>query len=115
MPYRRGDVVLVNFPNSNLKTYKKRPALIVQDDGIATDLPQRIVVCITSKRSRTGRTRIEMRQHSEPGRQMGLLTDSVIMLDNLATVQDRAIDRELGSCPLMHEVEDRLKASFGLS
>jgi mRNA interferase MazF len=114
MPYRRGDVVLVNFPNSNLTTYKKRPALVVQDEGIATDLPQRIVACITSNLLRTGRTRIAVHRQSETGQQMGLLTDSVIMLDNLATVQDRAIDRSIGWCPFMREVEETLKALFGI-
>ena len=32
MPYRRGDVILVRYPDSNLVTYKKRPALVVQAD-----------------------------------------------------------------------------------
>ncbi len=30
MPYSRGQVVLVLFPNSNLRTAKRRPALVVQ-------------------------------------------------------------------------------------
>lgn len=42
MSFRRGDVVLVRFPNSNLKTYKKRPALIVQADDLNTGLSQKI-------------------------------------------------------------------------
>jgi mRNA-degrading endonuclease toxin of MazEF toxin-antitoxin module len=28
--YRRGDIVLVVFPDSNLRTAKRRPALIIQ-------------------------------------------------------------------------------------
>ncbi len=34
--YRRGDVILVLFPDSNLLTAKLRPALIVQADNLAT-------------------------------------------------------------------------------
>lgn len=30
--YQRGDVILVLFPNSDLRTAKRRPALIVQAD-----------------------------------------------------------------------------------
>ena len=30
MPYSRGDIVLVLYPNSDLVTAKKRPALVVQ-------------------------------------------------------------------------------------
>ena len=38
MPYNRGDVVLVLFPDSNLRTAKRRPALVVQADNLGTRL-----------------------------------------------------------------------------
>ena len=47
--YKRGDVILVLFPDSNLLTAKLRPALIVQADNLQTGLPQVIVAIITSK------------------------------------------------------------------
>jgi mRNA interferase MazF len=47
--YKRGDVVLVLFPNSNLQTARSRPALVVQADGLQTGLPQIIVAMITSR------------------------------------------------------------------
>ncbi|NJR39858.1 MAG: hypothetical protein HC781_14870 [Leptolyngbyaceae cyanobacterium CSU_1_4] len=34
--FRRGNVVLVAFPNSNLTTAKTRPALVVQADNLET-------------------------------------------------------------------------------
>ncbi len=34
MPYNRGDIVLALFPNSDLRTAKRRPALIVQTENI---------------------------------------------------------------------------------
>jgi mRNA interferase MazF len=43
MNYRRGDIVLVLFPDSNLRTSKRRPALIIQADKLDTGLPQMIV------------------------------------------------------------------------
>ena len=48
--FNQGDVILVRFPNSDFRTYKKRPALIVQSDSLQTGLPQKIVVPITSNR-----------------------------------------------------------------
>ena len=45
--YKRGDVVLVPFPNSNLQTAKVRPALVIQADNLNTGLPQ-LVVCMIS-------------------------------------------------------------------
>ncbi|WP_257235888.1 type II toxin-antitoxin system PemK/MazF family toxin [Nostoc sp. 'Peltigera malacea cyanobiont' DB3992] len=44
--FKRGDVVLVLFPNSNLTTAKTRPALIIQADNLQTGLLQVIVAMI---------------------------------------------------------------------
>jgi mRNA interferase MazF len=114
MPYSRGDIVLVNFPNSDLRTFKKRPALVVQDETVHTGLSQRVVALITSNLRRTGTTRIAVQQHSAEGRQMGLRTDSVIVVDNLATIPDRAVDKVIGSCPVMGSIDRALKLLFGL-
>jgi hypothetical protein len=46
--FKRGDVVLVLFPNSDLRTAKLRPVVIVQADNLQTGLPQVIVAMITS-------------------------------------------------------------------
>jgi mRNA interferase MazF len=52
MPYKRGNVVLVLFPDSNLRTAKRRPALVVQADNLNTGLPQMIIAMITSNMAR---------------------------------------------------------------
>lgn len=105
MSYKRGDVVLVLFPYSDLRTAKKRPALVVQSDRVVADLQQQIVAMITSNLGRTGPTCVHVRQESPEGRAMGLLTDSVIVTDNLATVLERELDRRIGTCPIMPAVE----------
>ena len=46
--FRRGDIVLVVFPNSDLKTGKKRPVIIVDSDDLSTGLSQRIVAMVSS-------------------------------------------------------------------
>lgn len=114
MPCNRGDVVLVRFPNSDLQTYKKRPALVVQRDGLSTRIPQRIIALITSNLSRTGPTRIAVSRSTPEGVRMGLLMDSVIVTDNLATVQEREIDKVIGQCPVMPQVAAALKTTLGL-
>ena len=87
--YRRGHVVLVLFPDSNLRTSKRRPAVVVQADGSGPDLPQRIVAMITSNMARAGHpSRVIVRIDSESARGCGLLMDAVIMTDNLATILD---------------------------
>jgi len=112
--WNRGDVVLVAFPHSNLTSYTQRPALIVQDLTIPTGLSQVVLALITSSLNRTGRTRVRVDRGSPEGRSMNLLTDSVIVADNLQTVEDFAILRKLGICPVMDKVSAALRLTLGL-
>ena len=45
---------------------------------------------------------------------MGLRTDSVIMTDNLATVLEIEIDRQLGHVPDMTAVNNALRNTLGV-
>jgi mRNA interferase MazF len=115
MPYNRGDVVLVLLPDSNLRTAKRRPAIIVQADDLTTGLPQTIVAMITSNLARGGHvSRCAVSRSSPEGRAMGLRTDSIIMTDNLATVLENEIDRAIGHCPAMEAVDLALRNTLGL-
>ncbi len=115
MPYSRGDVVLVLFPDSNLSTAKRRPALVVQADNLSTGLSQTIVAMITSNLSRAGHScRVSISLATTEGRQTGLLNDSVIMTDNLATILDRAIDRRIGSLLNVTAVDTALRHTLKL-
>lgn len=114
MPYKRGDVVLVLYPNTDLLTAKKRPALVIQSDNIETGLAQRIVAMITSNISRTGSTRVTFTMASSEGQEMGLLTDSVVVTDNLATVLEREIDKTIGKCSRMDLVDSALRNALDL-
>ena len=96
--YSRGNVVLVLFPHSNLRTATTRPALVVQADEIETGLPQVIIAMITSRLFRANhRSRVLVPLSTPDGQRSGLLTDSVIMTDNLATVAETGIDRIIGN------------------
>jgi mRNA interferase MazF len=98
MSPKRGDVVLVLFPDSNLRTGKRRPVLVVQRDALQTGLPQTVVAMISSNVSRAGHpSRIRVTATSSQGKHGGLKTDSIIMTDNLATVLDNEIDRVIGA------------------
>jgi len=111
----RGDVVLVLFPDSNLRTSKRRPALIVQADQLGIDLAQTIVAMITSNMARGGhRSRVVVRGGSEKAKRSGLLMDSVIMTDNIATVQHSEIDRVIGTFPGMSELDAALRSTLAL-
>lgn len=108
-------MVLVLYPDSNLKTAKRRPALVVQDDALQTGLPQTIVAMISSNMGRAGHpSRVAVLQSSMEGRQMGLHSDLVVMTDNLATVLETEIERTIGHCPDLDAVNQALRHTLGL-
>lgn len=115
MPFRKGESVLVVFPNSDLISAKLRPACVVQAENLQTGLPQTIIALITSNLSRAGHaSRIVVDITSPEGVQTGLLSDSVIVTDNLATVRDDEIRRVLGVLPDTTALDTALRHTFGL-
>ena len=112
---RRGDVVLVLFPNSDLRTAKRRPALVIQRNDLDSGLAQTIIAMISSNPARRGHpSRVFVGVHSAAGQTAGLRLDSVIMADNLATVLDSEIDSVLGNFPEMKTVDAALKHTLDL-
>jgi len=111
MKTQRGDVVLLLFPNSDLRTAKRRPALVLQGDNLDSGLAQRIVAMISTNLARRGHpSRLFVAARSVEGRAAGLRLDSVIMIDNLATVLDSEIDSIIGRLPKMTAVETAIKS-----
>jgi mRNA interferase MazF len=107
--------VLVLYPDSNLRTAKRRPAIVVQADQLQTGLPQVVLAMISSDLSRAGHSsRVMISQSSAEGQQMGLRTDSVIMTDNLATVIDGEIDRVIGRMLNSRALDDALRHTLAL-
>lgn len=115
MTYNRGDVVLALFPDSNLRTAKPRPVLVVQANGLNTGLPQTVVAMISSNLARLGHpSRVLVRIATPEGAATGLLLDSVIMTDNLATILDTAFYRVLGAWADMAAVDAAIRHTLGL-
>lgn len=112
--FNRSDFVLVLFPHTDLVTAKTRPALVVQADDLATDLSQTIVAMLTSKTFRANHpSRVLVSTESTEGQGSGLLSNSVVMTDNLATIANSEIDRKVGSIP-MQRIDDALRITLGL-
>jgi mRNA interferase MazF len=111
---KRGDVVLVLYPNSDLRSAKTRPAIVVQADNLQSGLPQVIVAMISSRLDRAGHpSRVLVQRSSAAGKRSGLLRDSIVMTDNLATVFESAIDRVIGVLPTP-DVDRALRHTLGL-
>ncbi len=112
--YKRGDVVLVLFPNSDLRTAKTRPVVIVQATNLQTGIAQYIVAMITSNLARSEHpSRVLIRRVSTEGKRSGLLSDSVVMTDNLATIVTVAITRLIGQLE-MTTVDSALRYTLAL-
>jgi mRNA interferase MazF len=70
---------------------------------------------ITSNMARAGHpSRVIVRIGSEAARGCGLLMDSVIMIDNLATILDSEIDRVIGTFRELTEIDAALRTTLAL-
>ena len=116
MKTRRGDVILVLFPNSDLRTAKRRPALVLQRDNLRSGLNQIIVAMISSIPARANHpSRVAIPLASLAGKASGLRLDSWLMTDNLATVMDSEIDTVLGQMPELGHVDAAIKHTLALA
>lgn len=98
MPYKRGDVVLVPFPFSDTETTKKRPAVIVQSNSFNRKLDTVIVAQITSNISRANKepSQLLVKIGTPEGRLTGLLHDSAVKCETLATISKNKLLRTIG-------------------
>lgn len=118
MTFQRGDIVIVSFPFSSGTGTKRRPALVVQNDVNNQRLTNIIVAAITTTTHRSHQpTQLLVEVQSAVGRQSGLLLDSVVTCENLATIETALIVRRIGSLPqiAMQAVNDCLKSALGLT
>jgi mRNA interferase MazF len=70
---------------------------------------------ITSNMARAGHpSRVTVRVDGHTAEGSGLLMDSVIMTDNLATIDHSEIDRVSGALNVMAEVDAALRATLAL-
>jgi len=71
---------------------------------------------ISSNLSRANHpVRMRLVLNSTEGRQAGILMDSVVMADNLATIREIEIDRRLGALSEMKDVDTSLRHTLALS
>ena len=112
--YRRGDVILVLFPHFDLRTAKLCPVLIIRADHLQRGLPQVIAAMVTSPLFRANHPcRVTVQRSSPEGKQSGFLTESVIMSDNLATIDESEIELVIDTFS-MTEIDRGLRHTRGM-
>jgi mRNA interferase MazF len=114
----RGDVVLVDYPFASGSGFKRRPALVVQNNRDNARLTNTIVAMITSRTDRVYESTHLLIDLSTPdGRRSGLRQDSAVICNNLFTIEKRLIIHRIGdfSPDLMSQIDECLKAALNLT
>src|SRR5690242_9302283 len=115
---KRGDVVLVDFPNSDRTGSKLRPALVVQADTLNQKLDDTILALITSSKRRMvgSTTQLFIDVSTADGKKTGLRLDSIVQCENLVTYEQSLLGKQLGefSPILMASVDNCLRAALAL-
>ena len=118
MKSQRGDVVLVNYPFSEGRGSKVRPALVVQCNANNRRLESTLIVQITSRvhLARREPTQLLIEVSTPSGVQSGLINDSAIACESIFTIRQPLILRTICSLPdeVMIQVGTCLKASLGI-
>jgi mRNA interferase MazF len=115
MTIKRGDVVLAWYPFASGKGAKRRPCLIVRNDVDNQKLANTVVAQITTLLHRRGdKSHLFIEIPTPEGQQSGLLHDSLISCNNLATIEQGLIDKVIGSLPVaaMQQIDTCLRAAL---
>ena len=107
--YKRGAIVLVPFPFTDLSGNKVRPAVIVSNGKIGDDV---VVLFITSQAKMKGQYLIAV----VPDGRTGLKAKSSIVCSKLATLETKIILGELGciSSETQRTIDKELRKVLGL-
>ena len=112
MKVKRGDIFYADLsPVVGSEQGGVRPVVILQNDVGNKYSPTTIVAAITSQMNKT-----KLPTHVEIGSEVGLPKNSVVLLEQIRTIDKRRLREKIGSFDdkMMVRVEDSLKQSVGL-
>ena len=111
---RRGDIFDADLsPVVGSEQGGTRPVLIIQNDMGNRHSPTVIAAAITSQ---TGKARLPT-HISLSGRSVGLSKDSIVLLEQVRTIDKRRLREHMGHVDdaLMNQVDNAIAVSFGLN
>jgi mRNA interferase MazF len=115
---QRGDVVLAWFPNATGVGGKKRPCVVIQNDEDNRKIANTVIAFITSTLSRRGdKSHVYIDVGTPEGKQAGLLHDSIISCNNLATIEQNDVHKIVGSLApaTVQELNECLRAALEIT
>lgn len=112
---RKGDVILVPFPFTDLSAVKVRPAVILTPEPTGPDLVVAYLSSVIPDDPPAATHLLISSDHPE-FRETGLKQTSVVRLDKLMTIARSRVRRRLGHLgpSLLAELNPHLKSAFGL-
>jgi mRNA interferase MazF len=117
MAYRRGTIVLVPFPFTDLSQRKARPAVVLSPEHINTRSPDVILAAISSTTPHAPNDLELVLYKTDPlFKATGLRVNSVVKAQKLVTIQQSLIHTTLGQLadPWLHELDLRVMRALGL-
>lgn len=110
---KKGDIVLIPFPFTDLSGQKNRPALILASSEKGEDV---IVAFISSRAEKPRPFDVPLKEGRASFIETGLKTSSLIKVNKIATLEKKIILGELGRLEsnIQKEVNRKLKALFGV-
>lgn len=112
-----GDVVIVEFPFTDVPSGKVRPALVVQNDADNARRRKTIVAMITGTLRMSGDAKhVLVDPATADGASSGLHGPSLVSCGDLFTVEQSSIIRTIGHLPgqTMRQIDGCLKVALGL-
>jgi mRNA interferase MazF len=114
---KRGDVIVVRFPQPSGLRGKMRPAVVVQSDAYAVTVGTLVVAEVTKNLALAGDPACLFIDMNTPdGKATGLVRDSVLSCLLLMTVYSDNVSQTVGSlsAAMMQKLNDCLKAALAL-
>lgn len=119
MTTRRGNVVILDFPQAPGQPSKRRPAIVIQSDVNNARLTNSIFAMVTSnvRLARSQPTQILIDPSTPDGRSTGIVRLSAIKCENVYTLPQASIIRTIGRLTptLLTQLDLALKASLGIN
>lgn len=113
---KRGDVILIRFPFSDLSSSKVRPALVVSSDNYTQKGRDAIFMVISSNVKNAQNTDLLVKSDSPDFTMTGLKTDSLIRTDKIVILSKALAIRQLGvaSFEIMKKIDSKLVDVLGI-
>jgi mRNA interferase MazF len=114
--FRRGEIVLADIPYSDRTGSKYRPVVVVSSDANNVVIDDLILAAVSSITRSSAFTHVFVDPITPEGRGSGLLHPSYIQCENIFTLDQQFIVRNLGQLSALHlqQVNDCLKAALEL-